>query len=344
MALSFQSGNLQLGITGMVTRYEIPLLRSDELYNKYLYGGEQITNVGVNYRYTMNKLYLFGEVASSEGAFASINGLMFQPVGQASFSVLYRNIAKEYNSPIGAAFTENSRVNDEQGIYLGVRVLPFAGFSLNAYADFFEYEWIKYTTAAPGRGQEFVVRGDYIFNRTWKLYARYFNETKPVKVSYEKIRSNLDQIRQSIRVQVDGDLNSVFSVRTRLEKSFYKHDHESSGVYVSQDLAYQPVRNSSRLWVRFAYFNTDDYDARIYAYENDLLYQFSIPAFYGEGYRAYVNGKVKICEKIEFWLKCARTWFKGVDSLGSGDTAIDGSTRITSYNVCYTKLLRNKPQ
>lgn len=325
--IAFQTGNFLLGLSAMETRYEFPLKRSEDLYNRFLFSGDRITNFSLNYRYTINKLYMFGETAVSNHAFAGLNGFLFQPVGQVSFSGLYRNISKKYNSPIAAAFTENSRVNDEQGVYLGIRVLPVAGLSVNAYADFFEYKWIKYTTAAPGKGKEFVLRADYNLNREWKVYARYFYERKPLKISSGKTRYDEDQIRQGVRAQLDGQISPVFSVRTRFENSFYKHDHHATGFFISQDLSFQPDNNRTKIWLRLAYFNTDDYDSRIYAYENDLLYQFSIPAFYGEGLRSYVNGKVKICEKVDLWLKCARTWFLGVNTLGSGNTAIDGSTR-----------------
>ena len=36
-------------------------------------------------------------------------------------------------------------------------------------------------------------------------------------------------------------------------------------------------------------FETDDYDTRIYAYEPDLLYNFSLPAYYGKGYTLLLN-------------------------------------------------------
>jgi len=118
-----------------------------------------------------------------------------------------------------------------------------------------------------------------------------------------------------------------WGVRTRVEQSFYEHEQHSSGIFLSQDLLWNTTGGGSKIDFRLAYFNTDDYDSRIYAYENDMLYQFSIPAFYGEGVRSYVNVKVKICEKIDFWMKCSRTWFFGVDRQGSGDTAIDGPNR-----------------
>nr|MBD3622495.1 hypothetical protein [Sunxiuqinia sp.] len=77
--------------------------------------------------------------------------------------------------------------------------------------------------------------------------------------------------------------------------------------------------------MRLACFGTEDYDARVYADENDLLYQFSILAFYGRVLRSYLNGKVKICEKLDVWMKVSRSWFIDAESIGSGYSQIEGN-------------------
>jgi hypothetical protein len=58
---------------------------------------------------------------------------------------------------------------------------------------------------------------------------------------------------------------------------------------------------------RLAYFYTDGYNSRLYAYENDLLYSFSVPALYGNGVRTYLNFQQKLGSKFTFWLKFAAT-------------------------------------
>lgn len=325
--LSYRSDRLQLGIQTVYTQYEFPLERTGDLYNRYLFDGREVGNAAIDFRYTLNKLYWFGELSgSTTNGFAGLSGFQYQPVDQLSFSALYRNIGKKYNSPWSSAFTENSRVNDEQGLYLGIKVFPAPRLSISGYADFFQYKWIKYTTAAPAKGWEAMLRTDYKLNGDWQIYVRYFYELKPVKVSGGVMRINLDQIRQSVRMQLSGKLSGNWELRSRLEQSFYEHDHCSHGIFVSQDVLWNS-NEKSKIDFRLAYFRTDDYDSRLYSYENDLLYQFSVPAFYGEGFRSYVNVKVKICEKIDLWMKCSRTWYLGVDTLGSGDTAIDGSKR-----------------
>ncbi|MFV0375855.1 MAG: hypothetical protein ACK5JD_00975 [Mangrovibacterium sp.] len=327
--LAYNWGSLQLGSQLAYTRYQLPLVRANDLYNRYLFDGQEISTASIDFRYTLNKLYWFGEFGgSSTGGLAALSGIQYQPVDQLAFSVLYRNLSRKYNSPWASTFTENSRANDEQGLYLGLKVFPAPRLSLFGYADFFQYKWIKYTTAAPAKGWEALLRVDYKLAAEWLVYGRYFFEGKMVKVSSgQAVRQNREQIRQSLRLQLSGQLSPCLSVLSRCERSFYKHENHSAGMFYSQDLQWVSPNETIRFDFRLAYFNTDDYDSRVYSYENDLLYQFSVPAFYNEGCRAYVNAKVKICEKIEFWMKCSRTWYFGAESIGSGDTAIDGNTR-----------------
>ena len=58
---------------------------------------------------------------------------------------------------------------------------------------------------------------------------------------------------------------------------------------------------------RLAYFHTEAYNSRLYAYENDVLYSFSIPALYGHGIRSYLNFEQQLGDKITLWLKFAST-------------------------------------
>ena len=61
--------------------------------------------------------------------------------------------------------------------------------------------------------------------------------------------------------------------------------------------------------LRIQYGETDGYNARVYAYENDVLYSYSIPAFSGKGYRYYMNLQWDLGKRASFWLKWAQTLF-----------------------------------
>lgn len=326
--LSYNGTNLSVGITGVYFKYQYPLNRRDALYNRYLFGGDHISNLSADYKWAVNNVLFFGEFSSSfEKGVASLNGVLLQPFDRLQLAAIYRNIGKRYNAPLSSALTENSRVNDEQGLYLGATIFPVAKLSLDFYADFFSYQWVKYTTAAPGKGQEFLMQANYSQNETWDSFVRYKYERKPVKITRDGEKENLDQIRQSLRFQIRGEPDRNFTSKSRIEFSFYKHDHQSSGILISQDIGYHPEETDLSMWARVAWFKTDDYDSRIYEWENDMLYQFSIPAFYGEGFRFYVSGKVKICEKTDFWFKASQSWLYNEKSLSSGYNRIDGNKR-----------------
>jgi hypothetical protein len=53
------------------------------------------------------------------------------------------------------------------------------------------------------------------------------------------------------------------------------------------DILYKPLLAPYAAVLRLQYFETDSYNSRIYAYENDVLYSYSIPAFYDKGFRYY---------------------------------------------------------
>ncbi|MEZ4980879.1 MAG: hypothetical protein R2769_04680 [Saprospiraceae bacterium] len=77
---------------------------------------------------------------------------------------------------------------------------------------------------------------------------------------------------------------------------------------------------------RLAYFATDGYNARIYAYENDVAYAFSIPSYFGTGTRFYANFRYKFRGGLTLEARYAQT-FRTEQGIGSGNDFIDGNTR-----------------
>jgi len=59
------------------------------------------------------------------------------------------------------------------------------------------------------------------------------------------------------------------------------------------------------LWFRHCILRTGDWDSRIYAYENDLVHSFSIPALWGHGSRSYAMVSVKPSEYSDIRIKFA---------------------------------------
>lgn len=72
-----------------------------------------------------------------------------------------------------------------------------------------------------------------------------------------------------------------------------------------------------RLYSRIQLYNTLDFDHRLYVYENDVLYAFSVPAFYGIGHRIYFMIRYKTGVHT-IWIKAAQTNQWDANTIGSG--------------------------
>ena len=69
-------------------------------------------------------------------------------------------------------------------------------------------------------------------------------------------------------------------------------------------------------------FSIMSWDARIYTYENDILYSFSIPALSGTGSRSYIMAKWEIADFAELRLKY------GLTSLAAGSASTDSRDEL----------------
>jgi hypothetical protein len=294
------------GLTTVYTRFDAEMIRSNEPYNQFLPEGKENLVAGFDWKGSVRKVFVFGEAAVSKNSGkALLTGVSVKPVSNAELSVVYRNINKSYFSFFANAFTESSRANDEHGLYLGLKFFPAAHWILWAYADFFSHRWVKYTTAAPSVGTEFFTQLSYNPTRETNFYLRFFQEEKEQRIIAANQRFNDQQLINRVRFNFKHDLNEQFSIKSRLEYSFYSKESNEQGFLIAQDFGFKPTAKQFSVNGRFAYFHTDGYDSRLYAYENDILYSFSIPALYGNGIRTYFNFRQTIGSKFTLWLKLA---------------------------------------
>jgi hypothetical protein len=112
-----------------------------------------------------------------------------------------------------------------------------------------------------------------------------------------------------------------------MEHVFYKGLEKEKGLMIFQDIQYVPTKIPLNISARIAWFSTDSYNSRVYAYENDLLYTFSIPAYYGSGFRTYLNLNYKIAKNIDCWFKIANTSWNDRDIISSGYNEIQGNNK-----------------
>jgi len=320
--------NLKTGTTFLYRRFNYPYCPADQLYNLFQLHGNYNLVAGTDYYWCKGKFQLYGEAAISKSrGKAFLQGVIANLHDQLQCSVLFRHFDKNYNSLWASAFSESSSVRDETGWYVGISVLPFKHFTVSAYSDMFKSKWIKYTTAAPSGGYDMYLQADCRFSKKVNFYIRYKTKTKDKKSIEDKKNINYPEHYKKTRFHFQYKPTKILTLKTRLEHIFYDFTKHENGWMAFQDIQCSFKRIPVNITARFAWFNTDSYNSRIYAYENDLLYAFSIPAFFNEGLRTYLNLKYKICKRAELWMKIAGTAFNDAESVGSGYNEIPGNKK-----------------
>jgi hypothetical protein len=332
LTATYRSPNrqLELGGTLMATRFGAPLVPRDRVYNRFEFQGQANHNLGLHYGYHWRNIHLFGEVArSASGGVGLVSGVLANVSAKVELALLYRRFARDFHTFYGQAFSENTRNINEQGMYWGLKVRPNPRWQLTAYYDVFRFPWLKFLTDAPSDGREFLARLAYTPSKKVSLYAQYRQEVKG-----RNLRDNLTPMdlvvpgtRQNYQVNADFRADKVVSFRSRVQWSTYQQAGagQTGGLVLVQDASLDFGR--LRLSARFALFQTDDYENRQYVFEKDVLYAFSIPAYYGQGYRNYYLVQFRLSPRLDLWLRYAYTQYQRQAAISSGLEQIDGNRR-----------------
>lgn len=94
------------------------------------------------------------------------------------------------------------------------------------------------------------------------------------------------------RTQISYRLNKTMELRSRVETVWYAGNLKSqkeTGFLFYTDVYVKPAFNPFSFNARIQYVETDGYNSRIYAWENTILYNFSIPPFFNKAMRYVIN-------------------------------------------------------
>lgn len=330
--LRYKLSNFQLGLTAVHTTYDQAFQRDDKPYNRFEFSGKSLLNTGMDYTWYYRNVTLFGEVSSSSnGAMATSHGLLASLHPKVDLSIVYRNFAKDYHTTYSSAFGENSRNINEQGFYMGISVRPVPKWTINAYTDVYSSPWLKYLVDAPSRGYDYMAELNYAPSRTVQMYWRFRNDNKEKNATGNETVSDYLVLhrRYTYRYQISYKVSPSFTLKNRVEFSEYQTPVTATekGTVFIQDVQYKPLRGAITFIGRAAYFSTDGYNSRLYAFENDLLYQFSVPALQDKGMRYFLLIRYKPIRSVDVWLKLGSTVYTNKNTVGSGLDEINGNAR-----------------
>lgn len=308
------------------------LTSGTRLYNQYYFSGNRLLNLSLDYSILFRNLNLFGETAYSDnGSIATLNGLLLAIDRKVSFSFLFRHFPRDFHTLNGQPFSEKRGARNESGLYIGTEIQPKINWKINAYIDLWKHPWLNFSSDFPASGYEWLARITYSKRRKFITYLQFRNEIKGQNLSGNVSKADEATITQRFQTRLHFSYNVSKSIelRSRIDGGSFKEGTEDvqTGFSMYQDVIFKPKGIPFSLKTRFAIFDTESYDVRYYHYENDVLYTFSIPAYYHEGTRFYINLRYTGIRKLLLEARYAQTYWNNQDSFGSGNDEIVGKRR-----------------
>ena len=331
LSVSYTERKAHIALNALHSNLSTPLNRTPDLYNQYYFNGTSLTNASVDYGLWFGGLHFFGETAMSDnGALATINGLLAGLDRHVTAAILFRSYARDYQALTPNAFGESSLANNETGLYTGIEINPSNRWKIQLYQDIWTHPWLRYNIDSPTNGAEYFGRVTYTVKRLLEIYGQYRSKRTAInsRPTGDAIAQVVDQYRSQVRLHVNNILTKGIQLRSRLEWSTYSIPTEKQqGFLIYQDVVYSPVASPWTFSARVTLFDTDDYDSRIYTYENDLIYYYAIPAFSDQGSRFYINVRYKGIRNLTAEVKFAQTRQLDATTIGSGNDEIQGNLR-----------------
>jgi hypothetical protein len=272
----------------------------------------------------------FGEVARAPGGvFAGIAGTEVELAEGVEALLLARHYPTAFTSLYGRGHGASGESQNETGIYTALRLRRVERWDMAASFDQFWFPWLRFNIGRPTTGYAAAASAIYEPRDDLEISLWFRYKMREASARYADrtgiIRGVAPALRQTMRLQTTYRPANNWRIRTRAAfvraKTVDSETHVGSLLY--QDLRWSPVTDL-RLDGRVTLFDAEHHSARLYAYESDLLYSFSVPVLYGRGQRAYLLVTWDIRDGIALQGKYAVSRYVDRDAVGSGWDAIEG--------------------
>lgn len=179
---------------------------------------------------------------------------------------------------------------------------------------------------------DYLVQVSYKPNKKIEVSTRFKSENKAINLSGTNLAFRQTYLRpkDNLRTQVFYNINRQLAVSQRVEFIWFDPFEKSGsekGFLIFIDAHYKVANKPISASGRIQYFTTDGFNSRLYAFENDVLFNYSIPQYFGKGFRYYLNLHVDLNKKLSLWCRWAQTIFSDQKTIGSGLDKITGNKK-----------------
>ena len=263
--------------------------RSQASYSLEVKGRDVSGVMGVNARWNMGKVDIWGEVATSHGntwGVGVITGVRYRPISDLNLLAIYRYYSPEFDNIYANSLCSWSRMKNEHGGYFGVEYNRLRNWQLSVFGDVWK------------TGFETMAQADFVPQKDYRMHTRFRVKRKDEKDTYSLRWNMVYNFGQwKMKTQADGNMVQAKGAWTY-------------GWSVLQDVEYRFSEVPIVLQLRAQAFDAREWNNRIYIYENDVLYAYAIPFVYGLGGRFWLNARYKINDTFSLYLRVSETIYQ----------------------------------
>ena len=307
--LSYNFNNLKVGLIWSENRFSLPVnLTTNDPEKVFDFRGDRNNLYTFYYNSFFRKILLYGELSANDNKkLAIIQGISFRPSDRLTINLLFRNYNPGYTTFYGKGPGIGSTTDNEKGVLGNFTFEAARHLFISGGCDVQHFPWLKYRCSAPSWGVRQEIKVRFLPSEKLTIDASYNYRLSMVDNAETQRIPEQDQIiTKSLKASVRYSIYDNLTFITRIDYKIVDPSG-SRGMILFQEINYSFRQVPVTLWFRYCLFDTDDWNSRIYTYENDLLYSYSIPALAGEGSRSYIMAKWKISNYAEMRIKYGMT-------------------------------------
>ena len=341
--LNFRGNFFSLGVTAYSTSLSASFEPPATLYNHFTFRGRSNFVSGADINLFYRFIRVTGELSrSGNGGIAWIAGLNLNPDPRFSAVIFYRNYQPGYQNLYSGCFRQSTYCSNEKAWFFNLALSLPKRFSLNLFADFCSFPWVKFSVSKPSSGNDAGMLLSWQANNYLNLTLRYMYsavETNTVKDG-DVVHGTGTERSDDLRFQMNWSVSQAVNMQSRVELKKFKQGSipETTGWLLFQDICWKPLKLPLKIVFRYSVFDCPDYNARIWAYEPDVLYGYSMPACYGRGIRACSLIRYDAGRHVTFSLKAGITRYNDKNIISSGLDQIDANWKLDLSLQCRIRI------
>ena len=330
--LSYEYRNWGVGVSAVYSRLNREMnptysktgkQNQSQLYRLYYPRGNSFWNVSADYRYRWREIRLNGETAvDKDFHIATVNSMTWRTPWRLTLMAVQRYYTYQYNALYGSSFGDGGSVKNESGLYVGAKWDVGKNMVIEGYTDIAYFPWYKYLVSNSSYSWDNSLTGT-LNKANWSFSLRYRIKMKQRDKTINKDRKLLTKYDQRLRLLAIYN-KEKWNLRTQLEGCSLSFDETTKGYILAQSASYKPT-DGLEIYGNAAYFNTDDYDSRLYSFERGVRYSFGSTSYYGKGIHAALMLKYSPLYKLTLQGKVSHTRYFDRQTIGTAERLIFSS-------------------